>query len=98
MKITSKLDRAIQLLQESKEDLEKNPKLDVSGALLEMLYAVDDYYKEWCEEDDDRNDLAKGTTYETGDMNIEFYIEAEWWYEISKHLRRMKNNVSIFHD
>lgn len=56
--------------------------------LIESCVNIDEHYKLLCDEIDDSNDDPMGTTYEVG-MNIEFYIEAAWWHEVSKALREL---------
>jgi len=57
--------------------------------LVEKLQAIDDYYKNCCDETDYECGETPGTTYEEG-TSIEFYIESSDWHEVSLILRELK--------
>jgi hypothetical protein len=62
------------------------------GQIADLIAAcevIDMAYKLMCREDDDDMQVPAGTSYKEG-MDIEFYIEASWWHDVSVALRELK--------
>jgi hypothetical protein len=85
----SEINRALKVLGELKTELENTPKDEALRALIKACEDLDVYYKEFCNELDHEYDVPEGTTYEEG-FNMEFYIEAYQWHEISLALRTLR--------
>lgn len=60
--------------------------------LIEKCQQLDVHYKQYCDEVDEADDAEPGTTYRDG-ISIEFYIEADWWHDISLILREMNKSA-----
>lgn len=69
--------------------LDENPTEDALCDVLQHCKALDEYYKKWCAEQDEAYGDPKGTSYKDG-VSMEFYIEAEFWHEISLALRELE--------
>lgn len=66
------------------QEAKRGPRQLASDALIAACERVDTYYKEFCEE-------FGPETYDEGiNINIEFYIEAEAWHDISLALRALR--------
>lgn len=75
-----------------KESLNKTPEKAYIADLLKACTALDNYYKQWCDEGDEDCGDAKGTTYNSkGGISMEFYIEASDWHQVSLALRKLTN-------
>jgi len=61
---------------------------EVIAELIAACRGIDEHYKEMCAEADDRYGDPDGTTYRDG-ISIEFYIEADWWHDVSLALRKL---------
>lgn len=70
------------------DELDDEPKVGQVIDLLHSCQVIDAYYKHLCDETDHFDGVAEGTSYENG-INIEFYIEASWWHEVSLALRAL---------
>jgi len=86
-----KLKRIKSLTDSILKDIENVPEKAAISNLLKALQLIEDYYKSWCREHDDDTGDAPGTTYKNGTF-IEFYIESDWWHDVSKELRKWKIN------
>lgn len=56
--------------------------------MLQAVRVLDEHYKEFCNEFDENDGSSEGTTYKQG-INIEFYIEADLWHDVSLALRKI---------
>jgi len=89
--IEDSLIRAKNLIDISLNDLRTAPeKADISE-LLDQIQKLDDHYKRWCDEYDKLQGEEIGTTYKHG-VCLEYYIEAEWWHDISLAFRKIKHD------
>jgi len=89
--IPYELKRAQNIIQQAAKDLESAPEKADIVELIDACERVDLYYKErFCEELDADYEEAEGTTYENG-ISLEFYIEADWWHDISLALRKLRD-------
>jgi hypothetical protein len=82
------LETAKRYLDAALVDLEQAPDKTAIADLLRAIRSIDNYYKEWCNEHDEDMGEEPGTTYEEG-ISCEFYIEADWWHEVSVALRNL---------
>jgi len=90
MSISYDLERAKNLIQNVIKELEEAPEKKAIIELINACEAIDRYYKErYCAELDLDYNEPDGTTYEEG-ICLEFYIEAEWWHDVSKALRKLR--------
>lgn len=64
--------------------------------LINLLNEIDEQYEESCKEGDKDCGEEIGTIYngEYGE-NLEFYIEASHWHEVSLFLRKMKIELKL---
>jgi len=65
--------------------------MKIFGYTINACEEIEEYYKEWCIENDESNGLPTGTSYKEG-SNIEFYIEAMSWHKVSKALHELVCN------
>ena len=77
------IDDALQLL-------EKAPEKTAIIDLINACEKIDRHYEEECKAVDEAYDEEEGFHYEHG-FNMEYYIESDWWHEISVALRKLKN-------
>jgi len=90
MSVSYDLERAQHLIQRAIDDLKEAPEKETIAELLDACEAVDRHYKErFCHECDLDYGEEEGTTYEHG-ISLEFYIEADWWHDISKAIRKLR--------
>ncbi len=90
MSIKSDIETAEQYLNRAKESLDEVPNVEALSELLDALFVIENYYRDrFCPEMDEDFGDDPGTTYEDG-ANIEFYIEADWWHDVSKAIRKLK--------
>lgn len=90
MGLTRDLETAQVLISRVLVDLKENPETDALTDLLDACESIDRYYKEhFCAGCDFDFDKKIGTTYEDG-ISLEFYIEADWWHDISKAIRILR--------
>jgi hypothetical protein len=82
------LQTAKRYLDAAIQDLETAPEKTALVDLLRAIRSIDNYYKDWCDEIDEENNDTQGTTYEEG-VSMEFYIEADWWHDVSVALRKL---------
>ena len=89
MSIKDNIEYAERYLAKAKEDIEKNPDIDTLSELLDALFVIENYYRDrFCPECDEDFGEDNGTTYEEG-ISLEFYIEAVWWHDVSKAIRKL---------
>lgn len=70
-------------------ELDRTPQQEAIMELMETCQKIDDYYRDYfCEEfkEMDGDDIYNSE----GGVNVEFYIEADDWHDISKALRKIK--------
>lgn len=79
---------AISILENVLHRMDVEPAAGAITDLVEACKVIDDHYKMYCEEFDVDDDVPRGTTYNEG-VNIEFYIEADWWHDVSLALRKL---------
>ena len=85
--IKSDLQKVAGLEEWALKDLEADENIGAMPDLLRALLALEEHYKEFCLSMDDNYQEPDGTTYRDG-INIEFYIEASDWHDISVALRK----------
>ncbi len=91
--ILDDVNRALTFLERVKEDLEANETIGLNADLLRTLLILDERYKEFTLSWDEDDDEDPGTVYNSKyGVNVEFYIEASDWHDISKALRVWKDN------
>lgn len=84
------IEHAKRLLTTVEEDLKNAPEKADIVELMEACERIDRYYKNrFCVEMDAEYGEDEGTTYEDG-ISLEFYIEADWWHDISVVLRKLR--------
>lgn len=89
--IEDNLIRAKNLIDTSLSDLRSAPeKADISE-LLDNVQKLDNYYQQYCDEIDETAGDEIGSTYRDG-ISLEFYIEAEWWHDISLAFRKFRRD------
>lgn len=71
-----------------KELVEQAPELDAITDLISACQKIEYHYQEFCKEMDENFGDEPGTSYEEG-VNIEYYIEADWWHDVSVALRKL---------
>ena len=86
---TSAVRSAIFTLEHVLEDLKSAPEKENIVDLIKACELIDEKYQEMCSEFDRDDKLIPGTTYTHG-INIEFYIEANWWHDVSEALRKLR--------
>jgi len=85
------LEKAQQCLTQVESDLNNAPEIADIVELLDAVEAVDNYYRDnFCLECDANWGEEPGNTYEDG-TSMEFYIEADWWHDISLALRKLRD-------
>lgn len=93
--MTFKLEQAQRLIDSALTDLKENPEIDAVDTLLDACESIDLYYKNrFCKEMDSEYNDPEGTTYEHG-ISLEFYIEADWWHDVSKALRILRPEKDV---
>jgi len=94
MTVEYDLQKAQNLIVHAIKDLEAAPEKSAIVELLDAVEAVDNYYRDrFCAELDDDYGEGKGSTYEHG-ISLEFYIEADWWHDISVALRKLRDRTN----
>lgn len=84
-----KLERAKQIIQDSLDDLDSIPETEALSELFDALLVIDSNYRnEYCLNVDAGYNEKPGTTYEDGTC-MEFYIESDWWHDVSLALRKL---------
>jgi len=89
MTMHEKMRKANFYVAEALEELQKNPEVSAISELLAACEPIEMYYKQWCDEHDDETGDTPGNTYKHG-TSLEFYIEADWWHDVSLALRKLK--------
>ena len=93
--IRQKLNTAASLIQSAKQDLNTIPEIEAIQQLIQVCEAIDRHYREdFCPSVDDESGEEKGTTYKYG-VCMEYYIEAEWWHNVSLALRKLRKGVDV---
>lgn len=88
--IRDDIDTARICTERALEQLDKQPSLTAISDLIQACSMIEDYYREeFCPALDREYGDPEGTTYKVG-ANLEFYIEADWWHEVSLALRRLQ--------
>lgn len=89
--ISEHLNNISRSVQAIEKELQNTPEIEAISELLKACRSLDDYYQTFCERHDELDGYPLGTTYKEG-CDIEFYIEASWWHEISLQLRKLAAN------
>ena len=85
------LESAVRLIEGVLQKFKDSPEQSAIVELIRACEGIDRHYKKTCEQIDlDNNDPA-GTAYEYG-FNMEYYIESDWWQEISEALRVLRKD------
>lgn len=82
------IERATENIKKTLNETE-NYKIELIDDLVKACEVIDNVYYEMCGVYDIEDGLSQDTTYNEG-VSIEFYIEAEWWHEVSIALRKLK--------
>jgi len=86
-----KVEQARRLLKNALTEIEDAPELSAIIDLLAACEVIDERYQDFCA-DFDRDDGDEiGTLYNSyGGISIEYYIEADWWHDVSRALRALR--------
>ncbi len=87
--IKENLDYAKRYIDTAITKLETVPDKDTITDLLIALEGIEDLYQQFCVDMDEENGDEPGTAYEHG-TDSDFYIEGEWWHDVSVALRKLK--------
>jgi len=90
--IKENLEYAKRYIDAAISKLDETPDKDAIADLLIALEGIDEYYKSFCESLDEDQGEEIGTSYEHG-VNLEFYIESEWWHDVSIALRKLNEKA-----
>jgi len=86
--ITNELGRVKKIISNVINEIKTAPEKELIIELIKACKTLDEYYKEWCEEQDSDTGDSKGTCYRKGTF-MEFYIESCAWHNISLQLRKL---------
>jgi len=89
MSSINRLEKAQELIDIVIQDHKENPDHDILIQMLDALEVIEDHYREFCEGCDKDFNFPDGDTHEKG-INLEYYIEASWWHDVSKQLRLLR--------
>ncbi len=88
------LTKAKMLIDEAIGELKSTPEKKIIAELLAACEIIDAHYKEACDDIDDALREKQGTAYRDG-WNMEYYIESDWWHQVSIQLRKLKETGYI---
>jgi len=91
MDVAWELEQAKSLIDRALLRIENAPEVSALITLIEKCESLDAHYKRACEEVDLDNGDEIGTAYEGG-FSMEYYIESDWWQEISEALRVLRKD------
>jgi len=85
--------RARRLIEDVEEKLKEAPELEAIVELLDAVEKLDNNYRDcFCHDCDLNWGEEPGTTYEGG-TSMEFYIESDWWHDVSMALRKLRDRT-----
>ena len=92
--ISDRLQQISHQLTEVSAHLDAAPVKADTADLMAALKVIEDYYKDdFCHNCDIDFGESPGTTYKTG-ISLEFYIEADWWHNVSLALRKLNEDLA----
>ena len=89
MSMTFDLELAIRTIEGVIKDLNNAPEKTAIVKLIKACEAIDRHYFKTCQQIDEDYGDEPGTAYEGG-FNMEYYIEGDWWQEVSEALRELR--------
>lgn len=87
MSLSDRIHHAKHQLNLVLEELAKVPDKSTLVDLFAALENIERHYIEFCASCDEGQE--PGSTYRDG-ISLEFYIEADWWHDVSVALRKLK--------
>lgn len=93
MLIKEQLEFANSYINKALNLLEEAPEADALVSLLLRCRALDEYYKQWCNDLDNLYGDEPGTAYKEG-TSMEFYIESSDWHALSLELRKLEEKLN----
>ena len=92
MSINYNLETAERLIKEARQELKDVPERAALVELINACETLDKHYKKYCEKIDFVNADEPGTAYKDG-FSMEYYIEGDWWQQISEALRVLRKDI-----
>ena len=88
-----RLEQAQSCINSALSELENAPTIENILVLIEACEAIDQRYKEHCEEGDEWDGYEKGTYRKEGGIGVEFYIDDVTWGPASLALEQLKKDL-----